>query len=493
MSAPPVVAHRDALDKALDRPLRAIPCTTSGQGCGTLAGAMRALLCSSSLTALLLCPGPARANPGDDDAHARARNVQAVAAGVNRLLNAVATLEHLPDELTRAYEDARTEWLRLMSNEDLVRLYRGKLHWRIYGATVAESSRYLGIGGGIELAWDAPLCRFVGAGTDSQLYRDPDDAGLVTSGFATACLPVAVAALELTYRFERSVRPQLAARPVLYPGRYSADIIGMRSHNMKWRSNTFELAFAPVDFELGFLRQDVADMSVEPFYATIKVDVIRWIGLGRGFLGGHRVLGFGSVRYSARSRFEDTAPAIEANKIVLSPVAIQGARVGAMGLYLDAELGWARGKVYEVLGMNMIEELGTFDTIGADVQMYGGSSDRRVGLRYERMVEPTYDASLLLDDRVSAWLTWQEPRWTATGQAFLAQTTEMDQLAAQEPFLTGGASLEVGLTLGEHLHALVRVEGARSFYASPTPAATDAPEWTFRAMTALSSQLGSDD
>jgi hypothetical protein len=246
---------------------------------------MRALLL---LVILGLCSwaGQARADGVTvEQVRSAVDDLQQTAAGIHRVLNAGSAIAGAPDELARTYQELRSdlEWIWVTSG--MRDMYRGQVSWSAYGATMAESSLYLGVGVGGQVTWDAPLCRFAGAGLDTQLYRDQVDAGVAYAGFVTACIPTGLAALELSYRPERKVRPRLSARPTFQSGRYSADSFQIRAHNLKYRSSTWEFAFAPTTVDLGWFRQQATTGEDSSFTFQIDIDMFRWMRLGKGFLG----------------------------------------------------------------------------------------------------------------------------------------------------------------------------------------------------------------
>jgi hypothetical protein len=414
------------------------------------------------------------------------------AAGVNRILNAASQFERLPQDLADIYEEVHELYIeldRLGIIKGVRDMYRARTSWSMYGAAVAESSLYLGVGVGGQAAWDAPLCRFAGVGADAQLYRDSDDAGLAYAGFMTACIPMVFAALEFTYRPERSVRPRLSARPIFQPMRYSADSFQLRSHNLQYRGDTWEIAFAPMTVDFGWFRQDAAALQDSSFAFQVDADMVRWRRRGKGFLGEDFAVGIISLHVAGRVAEPDGAPDVQSTSYFISPVRIQGKSLWNTGLYLDLEIGWVTGSISEILGPSEARTLRDVTGMGMDIGLRSGTLERRWGLHYGRLVEPTFEQSVLWDKRLSGWFTWAWGKKSTTLEAFAAQTVVHEIDVDRDPSRTGGVTIGQGFVLGERLHLLLRGELARSFFAEDSQDLT--PAWTYRAMAVLSSQIGS--
>jgi hypothetical protein len=450
---------------------------------------MRAALLFVAL-GLVLPAGPASA-----DQVALERVLSAVddlhrtAAGINRVLNAASHFERVPEDLASIYQELRGDLEQIWLSAGLRELYRSRTSWSAYGAAVAESSLYLGVGAGGEAAWDAPLCRYAGIGLDTQLYRDSDDAGVAFTGFTTACIPIVFAALELTYRPERGVRPRLSSRPIFQPGRYSADSFQFRSHNMKYRGDTWELAFAPTTVDFGWFRQGAGIDRNRSFAFQVDTEAVRWLRLGKGFLGEDFAVRVISLHVAGRIADLDGTQDVQSTSYFISPVRIEGKSLWNTGLYLDIEVGWVTGSVSEIVSQSQATTLRQVNGLGVDMGLRSGTHERRWGLHYARLVEPTFEQTVLWDKRFSGWLTWARGTSSTTLEAFAAETVVHGVDMDSGPSRTGGVTIGQGFVLGERLHLLLRGDLARSFFAADDQDLT--PAWAYRALAVLSSQIGS--
>ena len=390
--------------------------------------------------------------------------VRAVAT-VGRLLFAAPHLAQTPDELHQLWVDIESDPVLPALINNVAALYTDRT-WTFRGnaALTGETSSLAGVSAGAEVAWDAPLCRLLGAGADAQAYRDGDGVGAAVAGHLAGCIPLPGNTIELGYTLERNVRPALTALPLSHGSRYDGDTFDLGVRFWRFRTEANQVDLMPLRFSAAILHDRPASGTdeVETGDVTLTLAPTRWSRRGRGFLGDDQTWTFVPIDISSRAQADPTQSLYFGDNVLrIAPLGVEGLRLGSEHLAVDAEIGWSNGQLDDGTGgLPLVEIRRPY----VDVQLQGGRESLVGAVRYRHDLVPTIDQQILLDDRITQSVTAQGGGWLVRADCFAARS-EVEGLGGRGPAVwSGGVGGQVGLKVTDALSFVVEGEAARPLF-----------------------------
>jgi hypothetical protein len=319
--------------------------------------------------------------------------------------------------------------------------------------------------GSVAASYELPLCRVAGVraaglgGWDGEAFGS-----YVLTG--SACLPLPANTLEFAYTRRGNVRTSLMAVPMIVDDRRSGDVYDFLIRFYRWRGASHQIDVMPMLIHIDVGRDGDAFAAI-----TSSVDGAPavWRRRGKGLAGEDQVWRFMSFAL----RYQDDDAAIggrDAGAFTLLPVSVEGAHVTPD---VVASVG---GGFVRAAGMmsdaTVVEQVGAV----AHLQVEGVRGPARVSVRGARDYVPTYDAQIILDDRLSTRVDVAHRKIAAGLAMFAARQQVLRDTGEVDPELVTGGALDAAYVLGGGFHLLGRVEGAHALVAGR---AADAPVTAF--------------
>ncbi|MCX5742899.1 MAG: hypothetical protein NT062_10430 [Proteobacteria bacterium] len=333
----------------------------------------------------------------------------------------------------------------------------------------------------VDAAWELPICRVLGASAYGMGGYDGDAIGAYALT-GTACLPLPADTVQVSYTRRDNVRTSLLTRPVVLRDRQRDDIVDVMVRFYRYLGEHNVVDVMPFD-----LHVDVASSAATKRFGSqdlhLEVAPARWHRRNKGFLGSaDQTFQFFEVRALFRNDADSTRQA--ANTIIM-PLTIDGIRLGddaAFGFELGvAQAGGSDGPntmPVDVVRKTDVHARGMLDFVIRPVVAQ---------LELSHTILPTYDAQLVVEDRVALHAQTALSRVLVRAEGFVTRARLLRQTGEIRAVLLGGAS-DVSLELADNLHLVGHVEGARVLDAV---VATDpvTPRWELRATIGLTAHF----
>lgn len=426
---------------------------------------------SMFVTAVILAglAGAARAQTGSDrDPTGAIEHALNVAADRIELARQARDLLRLAREL--AYADPRqVEWALASAYGDvladpvlgplvsnLVAQYRGGfVRADVDAGLSADVSMPAAASVSVAAAYELPLCRVAGVRAAGLGGWDGGSAlgSYVLTG--SACLPLPANTLEVAYTRRGNVRTSLLAVPMIVDDRRSGDIYDFVIRFYRWRGKAHQVDVMPMQIHIDVGRDGDAFAAI-----TSSVDAAPavWRRRGKGLAGEDQVWSFMAIQM----RYQDDDAAVggrDAGAVTILPLAIEGAHVTPD---VVATVGGGFVRAAGVMGeTDVVERSGAV----AHLQFEGLRGPVRASVRGARDYIPTYDAQIIVDDRLSTRVDVAVRGVAAGLSVFAARQEVLRDTGDAEPELVTGGSLDAAYLLGHGFHLLGRVEGAHALVA----------------------------
>ena len=377
---------------------------------------------------------------------------------LDSLMGAIPALLDLPYTLSAEFERLRNDPIVGPVLESLIAMYKDRL-WTFsaHAAVTGETTPLAGVSAGAEVTWDSGLCRLLIAGANAQLASDDGDGLAALSATIGGCLPLPGNTLEVSYTLERDVRPALGTRALIQRGRYDADTFAAAVRFWRFRFARDQIDIMRLSFVIDILRQDdAAGTELDSGQVDLGIVITQWDRKGKGFLGKDQRWGFVPLRIRSRA---DAAPAddlfFDDNTITLSPLRLEGLRLGSRNLAFNAEVGSVRGAITDRSGgPNLFNVHHPF----VDVSVDAGVPRLNGRLGYRHDLEPALADSFLVEDRGTASAQWFVASSLIGIDGFVARSRLVAELGNSPADVNAGGGLRFGHAVGRYAQAVARAE-----------------------------------
>lgn len=447
-------------------------------GCAAVAGTgrrsrylpgMRSVRLAVTLGAVLATVAPARADAGDDVERLLAQATARV-DDARRLRELVAAARELgyadPRQVEWALYNAFDPLLAdpvlgpLLTN--LMAQYRGGfVRVAVDAGASADRTTLAAASAAAAAAYELPLCRVVGARA-AALGGWEDGAALASYVLTgSACLPLPANTLEVAYTRRGNVRTSLLTVPVVLDERRSGDVYDFDLRFYRYRGEHHEVDVMPFIVHIDAER-DAEGGGFGAITSRVEGAPVVWRRRGKGLAGADQVYRF--MGFDLRYQDDDGAVGgRDAGAFTLVPLALEGVMV-TPELAASVGGGYVRAAGVERQGdmdVDVVEETGAV----AWFQLDGVMGPVRGQLRLARDYLPTFDAQIVVDDRLSTRLDVTLDRAAIGATVFAARDQVVRDTDAPPAELVTGGGLDAVWSFGRGLHALARVEGAHALIA----------------------------
>jgi hypothetical protein len=330
------------------------------------------------------------------------------------------------------------------------------------------------IGGTIDVGWDLPDCRALGAKLSGLLGRE-QAASLHSHAFTgTVCFPFPlVNTWELSFTRRVNVRTSLLAGPMRMRDRYVSTELDMAGRLFALREGRDRIEFMPLEMHMTSL-ETTDGRSYAPFSGPIDMSVAEWHGGGRGLAGRDqvvRILRFRFWLHDSTERTGDHYLGPSSLVVRFSPVAIDGVHLGEH-VTTGAEVGYEHGDGR--VDDDVVVERSTVHAetwVNAQYRALSGE------LRAAHGLMPIQDGQFLVDSRVAGQLALTHGKLTAQAQGFVGRTRLMRAGTGSNSHVLAGGAGTLAWAMHRNLTAIGAVELARSLEnvrtTDPVAVATD--------------------
>ncbi len=425
------------------------------------ATALVALAAATAATA-----GTAAADPAAEaqqllDRAAEARRLLAHARAARDFLYYLSDPRGLQFELYQTYAAIDRDPILGPLLRNLVDLYRGRtLELATQVQALGDTATPASLGIGVGLTWDAPICRLLElSGSAQGFYEDGDTAAALAWGVG-GCLPLPFNTIEVGYRGRRDVRRSLLAVPTIDGDRNTGDTVYGTVRFYRWLSAGHQVDLMPLSLQFDWTR---ADRSATSLLVGGSMAPAYWARRGKGYRGGDQTYDFMRIRFQVLDAVG--VPSDAPLTVALSPVAIDGVRVGDVALGLD--VGWQSAQ-WSTGAANPPSS----STVHVDASVTTGTERTTLEIHAQRAMQPVSTALILDEHRLTGRLDVARAAAWLRLDGFLSRARLRGAAVTTDRVWTWGAGGDFTMLLTEHLSLYVRAEGARNVVVDPGAAST---------------------
>lgn len=366
-------------------------------------------------------------------------------------------LQHLPATIYGELRDeiARDPIMRPLFDSIAAQYRNGVVRVSVDAGIAADRATPIAATAAVDAAWELPLCKVIGANAYGLAGYDGE--ALAAYAFTgTACLPLPANTIQVSYTRRDNVRTTLLTRPVVLRDRRRNDIVDVMIRFYRYLSPSTVVDVMPLDIHVDVSRSaETVGFGAQDY--LVQASPAHWTRRGKGFLGGDQRFEFFQLRAWGRDDEDSTRAA---QNVVIIPLGIDGIRLGedaAMG----AEVGWAQAAGYDDITLEVPPKAVARTDVHARAWLDVAIRPVVARLELSHTILPTFDAQLVLEDRVqlrgqSAW-----SRYVARAEAFVSRARLLREGGELRAGLAGGA-LDLSLAAFDGIHVVGRVEGARA-------------------------------
>ena len=304
------------------------------------------------------------------------------------------------------------------------------------------------------VAWDLPLCRVIGASGTSQAGYVDRAAVVAYTLTGTVCLPLPANTIQLAYTRRGNLQTSLLEGPMVVHDRRTSDVFDFSIWFWRWRGVNHQIEVAPITVNIDVSR-NTDDGGYGAISSRARMQPVRWTRLGKGLRGADQTWDF----MVAEIDYQDddaTVGGRDSGVGTMTPVRVDGIRIGDH-LAVGADVG---GQL--ATGIDGADTMIRRQTVHADVWVDAAVGSVTGSVHASRGYLPTFDAQLVLDHRVTAKLALTRSAFIVRGEGFVAHDLVERAGGPSTRVVVGGAAGDLALPLGHELHAVARVETART-------------------------------
>jgi hypothetical protein len=268
------------------------------------------------------------------------------------------------------------------------------------------------------------------------------------------CLPLPANTVQFSYTRRGNLQTSLLEGPMVVQDRRTSDVFDFSIWFWRWRGVNHQVDVAPVTVNIDVSR-NTDDGDYGAISSRASMQPVRWTRLGKGLRGADQTWDF-MVAELVYQDDDATVGGRDAGVGTMTPLRVAGIKLGD-NLAVGADVGWQLATGFDG-GVTLISRQTTHAEAWVDAAVGPVTGSVRVSRGYL----PTFDAQLVLDHRVSAKLALTRAAWIVRGEGFVAHDLVERAGGPATRVIVGGAAGDLVLPLRHRLHAVARVEAART-------------------------------